>query len=222
MKSTTTHILCLSFVALSFALAAWLYPQLPEQVPVQWNMYDEINRTLPKPLGAFVMPLSCLGICVLLWILPYISPKGFGLERFARTYETLQLCMVAFFFFVAVLQLLAAAGMGIPAGRSTSFAMGLMFVVLGNFMGKLTTNFFVGIRTPWTLASKEVWLRTHRLGGKLFVLSGFILVLSGLLDGGFIPLFVVTALLVVVLVLYSYLLYRRLEQPQEADSSFDS
>ena len=101
--------------------------------------------------------------------------------------------------------------MPVAMDRAMHAGTGLLFVVLGNFMGKLTKNFFVGIRTPWTLASDEVWLRTHRLGGKLFVLAGVALFIAGLLGGGTVPLLVAVAVAGGIPVVYSYLLYRRIE-----------
>ncbi|MEZ4364105.1 MAG: SdpI family protein [Kofleriaceae bacterium] len=95
--------------------------------------------------------------------------------------------------------------------RAVPAALGGLLVVFGNFMGKLTRNFFVGIRTPWTLASEEVWLRTHRLGGKVIVLAGLGLVLSSALGGGFVFVIAAIALVAVIPIVYSYVLYRRLE-----------
>jgi uncharacterized membrane protein len=93
--------------------------------------------------------------------------------------------------------------------------VGLLLVILGNFMGKLTRNFFIGIRTPWTIASEEVWLRTHRLGGKLFVVAGLVLFFSSLLGGGWIPAAVAIGAAALISVVYSYLLYRRIEGFEE-------
>ena len=95
----------------------------------------------------------------------------------------------------------------------------MLFVVLGNVLGKVTKNFFVGIRTPWTLASDEVWLRTHRLGGRVFVLAGLAVVLSGLAGGGVAPLLVAVFTAAFVPIVYSYIIYRRLEDPRRRSQS---
>jgi uncharacterized membrane protein len=144
-------------------------------------------------------------------IVPHVSPKGFRVERFQRVYDVIQLAVVAFFFFLGGMGLLAGLGAPISMNLGIELAMGLLFIVLGNFMGKITRNFFVGIRVPWTLASEEVWLRTHRLGGKLFVLAGAVTVLSALLGWGTSPMIVAIVLAAAISVVYSFVIYRRLE-----------
>jgi uncharacterized membrane protein len=155
--------------------------------------------------------LVIAGVFALFRVLPKISPRGFRMDRFRRVFEILQTAILSFLFLATVVALLAAAGIPFEIHRAIFAGLGLLFLVIGNFMGKLTRNFFIGIRTPWTLASEEVWLRTHRLGGKLFVLAGLVIFLAGLLGGGVEWLLGVTLLLAAVCVVYSYLLYRRLE-----------
>ncbi|MBX3232552.1 MAG: SdpI family protein [Labilithrix sp.] len=211
MKVNRTQLLSLGLVVLAFVLAAVLYPRLPESVPTHWNVKGEADGFTPKPWGPFVLPLVMAGVHALLVVLPRISPRGYRIDRFRGTFEIIQASVVAFLFLVSLLVLLAGIGAAVPMNRAIHAGAGLLFVVLGNFMGKLTKNFFVGIRTPWTLASDEVWLRTHRLGGKLFVLAGVVLVVSGLLGGGAIPMLVAIALACGVPAVYSYVAYRRIE-----------
>jgi uncharacterized membrane protein len=211
MKFSRTNLLSLGLVVLSFALAAALYPRLPESVPTHWNAAGEADGFTPKPWGPFVLPLVIVGVYVLLVVLPRISPRGYRMGRFQGVFEIMQAAILAFLFLVNVLVLLAGIGAPIAMDRAIHAGTGLLFVVLGNFMGKVTKNFFVGIRTPWTLASDEVWLRTHRLGGKLFVLAGIGVFVSGLLGGGVIPLLAAVAVAAGVPVVYSYVIYRRIE-----------
>jgi uncharacterized membrane protein len=100
-------------------------------------------------------------------------------------------------------------------------ALGLLLVVLGSFLGKFRRNFFAGIRTPWTLASEEVWLRTHRLGGKVLVVAGLALAVAGLLGQGHLALLPALLVVGVVPVAYSYVRYRRLEGVQAEPPSDD-
>ncbi len=211
MKLHRSGVLSLALVALAFAMAGALYGRLPASIPTHWNASGVADGFMPKPWGPFVLPLVMAGTWLLLRALPGISPRGFRVERFARVYEILQTAIQASLFLVTALVLLAGAGVPIAMDRAIQAAVGLLFVVLGNFMGKITRNFFVGIRTPWTLASDEVWLRTHRLGGWLFVLAGVALLVSGLLGGGVVPLLAAVAVAAGVPVVYSYVLYRRLE-----------
>ncbi len=211
MRIGRANLLNLGLVLLSFAVAAALYHRLPASIPIHWNARGEANGFAPKSWGAFLMPGVMAGSYLLLRFVPRMSPRGFAVERFQRVFEIFQTTILAFLLLMTVLMLLAGIGVKVPMDRAIYAGVGLLFVVLGNFMGKVTRNFFVGIRTPWTLASDEVWLRTHRLGGKLFVLAGLGLCASGLLGGGLVPLLAAIAIAGVVPVIYSYLLYRRLE-----------
>jgi uncharacterized membrane protein len=212
MKITPRALLSPVFVVLSFALAAALYSRLPQTVPVHWDAHGRPNGFMSKPLGVFILPIVTLGTYLLLTVLPRISPRGYDIDRFARVFEVLKVAITAFMFLTTALALLAAAGAPVPIARVVPAAVGLLLAVLGNFMGKVTRNFFVGIRTPWTLASDEVWLRTHRLGGKTMVLGGVALLVSALAGGGFIVVGVAAVLVAAAVpIVYSYVLYRRLE-----------
>jgi uncharacterized membrane protein len=211
MKISRTNLLSLGLVVVAFAMTLALYNRLPESVPTHWNARGEADGFTAKPLGPFVLPLIMGGTYLLFLIIPRISPRGYRVERFQNAFDIIQVAIVAFLFFVTVLALLAGIGTPVPMDRAIHAGTGLLVVVLGNFMGKLTKNFFVGIRTPWTLASDEVWLRTHRLGGKLFVLAGTGLFVGGLLGGGAAPLIVALLVAGGIPVVYSYVLYRRIE-----------
>jgi uncharacterized membrane protein len=211
MKISRTNLFSAGLVVLAFALTAILYGKLPELVPTHWNARGQANGFMPKPWGPFLLPIVMVGVYAILLVIPRISPRGYRVERFAKVFEILQATILAFFFLVTVLALLAGTGAPVPIDRAVVAATGLLFVVIGNFMGKLTKNFFVGIRTPWTLASDEVWLRTHRLGGRLFVLAGVILFVGGLLRGGLVPVLAAIAIAGGVPIVYSYVIYRRIE-----------
>jgi uncharacterized membrane protein len=211
MTITRTNLLSLGLVVFSFVFAAALYSRLPERVPIHWNASGQVDGFMSKPWGPFVVPLVMAGVYLLLSVIPRISPRGYRVERFTGVFEIMKAAILAFLFLVTTLVLLAGIGAPVPMDRAIHAGTGLLFVVLGNFMGKLTKNFFVGIRTPWTLASDEVWLRTHRLGGKLFVLAGVGVFVSGLLRAGAVPLLVAVGVAAGIPVVYSYVLYRRIE-----------
>jgi uncharacterized membrane protein len=212
MKITRTSLSSMALVVASFIATAVLYDRLPASVPTHWNARGVADGFTPKPWGPFLLPLTMLGVFALLFVLPRIAPRGYRMERFQGAFEILQTAILGFLLVLTLLALLAGIGAPVPMDRAIYAATGLLLVVLGNFMGKLTKNFFVGIRTPWTLASDEVWLRTHRLGGKVFVLAGLGLLVSGLVGGGTVAVFAAAVGAAVgVPVLYSYVLYRRIE-----------
>lgn len=211
MKISRANILSLTLVVLSFMLATIMYARLPDLIPTHWNARGQVNGFTPKPWGPFVLPLLMLGVYLLLVVIPRISPRGYRVERFQGAFEITQSAVIAFLFLVNTLVLFAGIGVPVPMHRAVNAALGLLFVLLGNFMGKFTRNFFAGIRTPWTLASDEVWLRTHRLGGKLLVLAGIVVFVSGLLGGGGVWALGAIGIAVGIPVVYSYILYRRIE-----------
>jgi len=202
MKVSRTNLLSLTLVVLSFVMIAAMYDKLPELRP---------TRFTPKPWGPFVLPLVMVGVLLLFLAIPRISPRGYRVERFQHVFEITQVALLALLFLVNVLVLLAALGVPVPVRQAARAGTGLLFVVLGNFMGKFTKNFFLGIRTPWTLASDEVWLRTNRLGGKLVVLTGLVLLASSLFGAGAVWFLVTIPVAVGIPVVYSYVLYRRIE-----------
>ncbi|NOK32420.1 SdpI family protein [Corallococcus exercitus] len=211
MRISRAHVLSLGFVIAAFAMAIVFYGRLPESIPTHWNAEGVVDGHTPKPWGPFVLPLVMAAVYLVLVAVPRISPKGFSVARFQGVFEGIQATLVAFLFLLNALVLLAGLGVPVPVARVVPAATGLVLVVLGNYMGKFTKNFFCGIRTPWTLASDEVWLRTHRLGGRLFVLAGVIVLVSGLLGGGPVPVLVAVTVAAMTPVVYSYFLYRRLE-----------
>ncbi|HET6656237.1 MAG TPA: SdpI family protein [Gammaproteobacteria bacterium] len=199
-------------VLAAFAAAAWFYPQLPEMVPTHWNAAGQPNDYTAKPWGPFILPLVMLGTWILLSVLPPIAPRGYRLDRFIRTYGILMLAVLAALLVLTIVMLLAAAGAEFNSTRVAFIVIGALFVVLGNYLGKLRKNFFIGIRTPWTLASDEVWARTHRLGGWLFVLAGLAIIAIGALDLGVWPFMAAVGSAAVVPAIYSYFAYRQVER----------
>jgi uncharacterized membrane protein len=168
---------------------------------------------MAKPWGALLLPLTTLGVWLLTLVLPRLSPRGYQVQRFQRTFETIQLALLTFLLYGTVLALLAGAGTPVPVTRALTAGVGVLLLLLGNILGKVTKNFFVGIRTPWTLASDEVWLRTHRLGGRVFVVAGLVIAAAGLVGAGPGPLLAAITAAVVIPIVYSYVIYRRLEGP---------
>lgn len=202
----------LIMIAIAFGATAVLYSSLPDPMPSHWNGAGEVDGYLAQPWGAVILPVMMLGMWLLFLALPAISPRGFRMSRFIGVYATIINTLLAFELLITGVVL--AAGMGYPVdmNRVVPIGVGVLFVVIGNYLGKTTKNFFLGIRTPWTLASDEVWRRTHRLAGWLFVLAGIIIAATGVFNIIRVWLFlgvVLTAALVPVV--YSYLLYRRLE-----------
>ncbi len=198
-------------VLAAFGLTARAYPGLPDPMPTHWNAAGQVNGWMPKFWGAFLVPLVMVFLWVTFLVLPKISPRGFEMEPFTRAWDVFKLTMLAVMLFIGVLVLQAAKTGGELSPTAIFCALGVLFVVMGNLLGKVTRNFFVGIRTPWTLASEEVWYRTHRLAGKLFVAAGLLVVATSFAGLHVWPIMVSIGLATLIPVVYSYVIYRRLE-----------
>ena len=211
MGKTRADIISLVFIATAFIVAAVLYPSLPEQIPTHWNAQGQIDGYMKKTIGVTIMPAMALFTFFIMKVIPAISPKGFRTDKFSDVMGVLQVTLVGFMSVVAVLVLLEARGLNVRINEVITAGVGLLFVVIGNTLGKVTKNFFIGIRTPWTLASDEVWKRTHRVGGRLFMLSGVIIWIGAFSGVPLIWTVGVAVGLILIPVVYSYFLYRRIE-----------
>jgi immunity protein, SdpI family len=166
---------------------------------------------MPKPWGFIIVPLVMALRWLLFIVLPRISPRGFEMDSFARAWGILTVAVLAFMLFVEILTLNAARTAATLSPRLIFAGIGVLFAVIGGVLGKVTRNFLAGIRTPWTLASEEVWNRAHRLAGRLFVAAGLVVVAAALLGLGWWTMIAALALGALVPVIYSYVIYRRLE-----------
>jgi uncharacterized membrane protein len=215
MTRDRANLLSYLFIIAAVGVAAWLYPSIPEQVPSHWNAQGEVDSYMPKPWGVVVLPLAAILVFIVMRIIPVISPKGYRTEPFANVMHIFQVAMVGFMSLVAILVLLEASGVNVHLNKVIFGALGVLFIVIGNYLGKVRKNFFLGIRTPWTLASDEVWARTHRIAGWLFVLYGLIM-----LSGMFVMIppvvfLVMVGVIILVPVVYSYVVYKRVEGFEE-------
>jgi uncharacterized membrane protein len=213
MKLNALVVTTLALVVVSIVIGTVLYDGLPDPVPTHLDLQGRPNGFTAKPLGVFVAPAVLALLGFVFSVLPRISPRGFRLEPFLVTYQIVAIAVLALEFADGMMALSFAMGYELDVHRWVDMGTGLIMVVLGNFLGKVTRNFFVGIRTPWTLASSEVWLRTHRVGGVLFVLGGAIILISGIVRAGGGPFVVLTVGMVIALsvTVYSYVLYHRIE-----------
>jgi uncharacterized membrane protein len=201
-----------ALIIAAVALSAGVYSRLPARVPTHWNAAGEIDDYQPKAVGAFLLPAGMLILAGVFAALPAISPSGFDIERRSRAYRAILLIILVFMLGLHVYALLAAMNMARSIDAVVPLLVGALFVALGNYLPKIRRNFFMGIRTPWTLADEDVWFRTHRLGGVLFVISGVLLmVATPFLHSRVRSVFLLGLLVLVslILVIYSYAIYRR-------------
>lgn len=163
--------------------AFFLYPQLPERVPVHWNYKGEVDGYGSRLEAAFEIPLLTLGLYLLLLVIPLVDPNRHNYARFYVAYRVIRWSFVFLMAVVYGIIMFSALGYTVDVGLWVNLVLSLIFVVTGNVMGQIRPNYFVGIRTPWTLASEEVWRRTHRLTARVWVFGGLICLLLSFVPG---------------------------------------
>jgi uncharacterized membrane protein len=215
----------LSLVAIVVALAASLalWPRLPNPMPIHWNAAGQPDGYGSRLVGAFLMPVVMAGIYLMFEVLPRIDPRRKNYLRFAETYRFLRTLLILFMLLVHGLSLYSVVYGGSVLSPNLIFAaVGLLFVLLGNYMPRFRPTWFVGIRTPWTLSSDRIWRKTHRLGGRLFFLVGVVLIAAIWLPTAWTLYVLLAAVLIaaVIPIVYSYWLFQRGEAggpPTEGD-----
>ncbi len=200
--------------------ASWLVWEnredwLPNPVPTHWDMHGEPDRFTPREQmwsHLLIMPGTMVLMLVLGLLLPWLSPIRFKIEPFRPTYEYILMLVMLLFAYLS--SIILASYLGFEIDLMTWLVGGclILLTAIGNVLGKVKRNFYVGIRTPWTLASDQVWDRTHRVGAWLFVAGG--LIGLALLVLGIPPLAALGIFLAAILipVFYSLWLYKRLER----------
>lgn len=197
-------------VVASVVTSAAYYPFAPETIASHWNAAGEADGTMSRFWGLAIFPLMQVGLAVLLLGIPLVDPLKQNIAQFRPRYD---LFIVVLLLYMLGLQLLVVAwnaGLKLDFNIVLPVGAGLLFIYIGTMLGHLKRNYMIGVRTPWTLASDEVWARTHRVSGRLFIVSG-VLAMLGAFFGSWAWLFIVVPLLltVVYVVVYSYMAYRK-------------
>jgi uncharacterized membrane protein len=196
-------IIAVLIVTFLFTIA--VYPSAPDRIVSHWNAAGEADGSLPKFWGLFLIPIIMTGFVALLAVLPRIDPHKKNYEKFQDYYDGFILLFALFLLAIQVQIILWSIGYQISPNITFPILIGMLFIYLGFLLEHAEQNWFVGIRTPWTLSSTTVWKKTHELGGKLFKIAGVISCL-GIFAGVYALLFVLIPALMVaaITVAYSY------------------
>ena len=216
MSTKTTFIIALTLIALALLAGAVLWNQLPDQMASHWNVNDEVDGTMPKFWGVFLMPLVTLGMLALFIVLPGMDPLKANIAQFRESFNLFIVLIVVFMLYIHGLTLAWSLGYsGFKMSSAMLPFMGMLFIAIGFMLRKAKRNFFIGIRTPWTLSSDSVWDKTHQLGAILFMASGVLAIIGGFFGGmtAFWLMFVPLIGSSLFLVVYSYVLYRGETKP---------
>ncbi|MGA9401722.1 SdpI family protein [Haladaptatus sp.] len=210
MKGRKSYLVALALVVVSFALSVYYYPRMPDQIATHWNASGNADGTMPKLWGLFLLPTMTAGLLVLFAAIPRIDPLRENIAEFRRYYDLFIVLFVAFMLYMQVLIVLWNLGYRFDFTMVLSPAIGVLYYFIGALMSRVERNWFIGVRTPWTLSDDRVWKRTHSRAGPLFKIAGIIAILGAFVPRYAIYLMVGPVILVAAyLMLYSYVEYRR-------------
>jgi uncharacterized membrane protein len=201
--------------AATFAVYGEWFGPLAEKIPVHWNAAGQADHLVSRDAilpYLLIGPTVMIGWVALTFALPWLSPRGYDIEKFRPTYDFVMALVVLMMGYIQVIQLLVALGVPMPFLQVFLGGVFLFLAAMGNVLGKVRRNFYLGVRTPWTLASETVWNRTHRLAAWTLTsggIVGFLLILLG------VPVLVAFGIFLAALLIpavYSLVLYKQLER----------
>lgn len=200
-----------AIVAAMFGVGALVWNVVPDQIPIHWNLAGQVDRYAGKLEGLFLLPVVTLLVAIGLRLLPRVDPNRVRYAEFAGAFAVVRLTVTGALAGIYGVIVLVALGVQLNVGLLVNVLVGLLLVVIGAIMDRLRPNWFVGIRTPWTLSSEESWTATHRAGKWVFIAMGLAFVLAGLVQTAWaITAAVAIAIAGVLgLVVYSYRVWRR-------------
>lgn len=201
---------CFALAIIAVLLGFMVYATLPPAVPVHWNMFGEIDAFGPSWFAAFLSPIIMAFVLLIFIIIPIIEVFKKNLHAFERQYWILGYAIQLFFLLFFAITILPNYGYEFNFSQLFMLPMAMLFITIGVLLPSFKRNFFVGIRTPWTLANDNVWKKTHVLGGKMFFMAGFALLVSLPFPNAIF--FVLIAGIIIsaaVPIIYSYLEYRK-------------
>jgi uncharacterized membrane protein len=191
-------------IVAAVALSIFYYPQLPERMATHWGASGEANGYSSRLWGAWMLPLLMALIWMILRAIPHIDPRRANYEKFAGMYDALVILILAFMLLMHVVVLMGATGTQIRMERVLMPSVGVFIAIMGLLIPRVHPNWFVGIRTPWTLTSDLSWERTHKVGGPLFVMLGVVMIASSFLAPEVAIWILVAAALAIVIFLFAY------------------
>lgn len=208
------ELFSLIIIAITIVASFYFYLNFPEQVPIHWNFKGEVNGWGSRAFGAFFIPAILIGLYLMFIALPKIDPRKERYNEFGRVYKIFQNLILLFLALIYFLTGFSGLGYNVNISKIVPAFVGILLIVIGNYLGKIKSNFFVGVKTPWTLSSEEVWNKTHRFTGWVFVVGGLILAIIAYIPSFFVLYFLIADILLLVLspVVYSYIIYQQIKK----------
>ncbi|GEN57585.1 immunity protein SdpI [Halolactibacillus alkaliphilus] len=200
-------------VSFVVTLVLWViaYPYLPEEMPMQWGFDGTVNWTAPKSTSMLLNLGIILIIYPILVLSPKLDPKRKGYLYTSKAYWVIIYATLGLLIFVNMFIIFQSVGYNLRIDIVIPILVGALFIVIGNYMQTVKANWFMGIRTPWTLSSETVWRKTHRLGSKLFIISGIIFFLAPFMSPSYMAYIILIPAISAGLIptIYSYFLFKK-------------
>jgi len=210
MEFKKINIILVSLVLFSFGIGIYFYPQMPERMASHWNIKGEVDGYLSKFWGLFLMPIILIGVVLIYLIVPRIDPLKKNIEKFRKYFDGFIILLLLFLFYLYALTIFWNLGLKFDIGQAIIPALAILFYYCGILLEKAKRNWFIGIRTPWTLSNDMVWEKTHKIGGKLFKIAG-IVAIFGIFFQRYVLFFILAPVILVAAytIIYSYIEYRK-------------
>ena len=210
MEFKKINIILVSLVLFSFGIGIYFYPQMPEKMASHWNIKGEVDGYLSKFWGLFLMPIILIGVVLIYLIVPRIDPLKKNIEKFRKYFDGFIILLLLFLFYLYALTIFWNLGLKFDIGQAIIPALAILFYYCGILLEKTKRNWFIGIRTPWTLSNDMVWEKTHKIGGKLFKIAG-IVAIFGIFFQRYVLFFILAPVILVAAytIIYSYIEYRK-------------
>ncbi|MGK0413309.1 MAG: putative membrane protein [Polaribacter sp.] len=200
----------ITIVLLPFIYLAYIWNQLPEKVPMHWNIKGEIDRYGEKMELIIIPILLPLLVYIIFLVVPKIDPKN-KLNKMGNKLQTIKVLLTTFMSILALFIIYAAKNQSFANPNYIILLIGVLYIILGNYFKTIKANYFIGIRTPWTLENETVWKKTHKLGGKLWFVGGIIVVLTSLIldkEPNVTVFLIITGIITIIPIVYSYILFK--------------
>lgn len=205
-----SNLIILAIILILFITGISFYPEMPEKMASHWNFKGEVDGYISKFWGLFLMPFISVFLFLLFLVIPKIDPLKENIEKFRKYFDSFIIIIILFLFYLYLLTIFWNLGIKFSMPQFLAPAFGVLLYYCGVLIENAKRNWSIGIRTPWTLSSEKVWDKTHKIGGKLFKISG-IICLFGILFPDFALFFVLAPviLFMVYTIFYSFFEYKK-------------
>ncbi|WP_053969726.1 SdpI family protein [Mangrovimonas sp. ST2L15] len=204
----------IGIILLPFLYLAYVWPDLPQRVPMHYNIKGEIDRYGDKSellIIPFIMPVL---IYIVFLVVPKIDPKN-KLQQMGNKFQTIKVLLTTFMSVLALYIIYSTKNASLSNPNYILLLIGVLYVILGNYFKTIKANYFIGIKTPWTLENETVWKDTHKLGGKLWFAGGLVIILGCLIFNqktNFIFFMIITAIITIIPIVYSYQRFKQISK----------